>query len=96
MPESYQGAALVALHGSWNRSEKDGYKVVALFRGEGDQWIEKDFLTGFLKNDKVIGRPAEIAEDPDGAIYVSDDYGDSWELLSGNLARVDCIAFGGG
>ncbi|MEE3279234.1 MAG: PQQ-dependent sugar dehydrogenase [Pseudomonadota bacterium] len=67
------GAALVALHGSWNRSRKDGYKVVSL------QWdvngiVAQDFLTGFLLNDDVIGRPAEIAEDRQGNIYVSDDF----------------------
>ena len=36
---------------------------------------ERDFLTGFLRDDDdVIGRPVDVAEGPDGAIYVSDDY----------------------
>jgi len=69
-----RGAALVALHGSWNRTQKDGYKVVSLhWDGDGSIHAE-DFMTGFLRGSAVIGRPAELAEGADGAIYVSDDY----------------------
>ena len=67
------GAALVALHGSWNRSRKDGYKVVSL-QWDANGIIAQDFLTGFLLDDDVIGRPAEIAEDHQGNIYISDDF----------------------
>lgn len=74
-PPAYRTAALVALHGSWNRTTKDGYKVVSLhFRADGTV-DERDFLTGFLADDTAIGRPTEVAEGPDGSIYVSDDYG---------------------
>lgn len=70
----YEGAALVALHGSWNRRTLDGYKVVAL-RWRDDGTIEEsDFLSGFLGEDGIIGRPAFVTEGRDGAIYVSDDY----------------------
>jgi len=72
-PEALRGQALVALHGSWNRSEKDGYKVVSLSWGEGGV-VAEDFLTGFLKDGAVIGRPAELAEGADGRVYISDDY----------------------
>jgi glucose/arabinose dehydrogenase len=74
-PEGYRGAAIVALHGSWNRREKDGYKVVSLHFGADGRIEERDFLAGFLNNGQVIGRPAEVAEGPDGSVYVSDDYG---------------------
>ena len=76
LPEEYRGAALVALHGSWNRTRKDGYEVVSLhWRADGTIG-ERDFLTGFLdrSDDDVVGRPVDVAEGPDGAIYVSDDY----------------------
>ena len=74
LPAGYARTALVALHGSWNRSTPDGYKVVAL-RWRDDGTIEEsDFLTGFLNEDGIIGRPAFVTEGPDGAIYVSDDY----------------------
>jgi glucose/arabinose dehydrogenase len=73
-PAAYRGDALVALHGSWNRSTKDGYKVVALHWDADGSIRSSDFVSGFLVDENVIGRPAELAEDRDGAIYVSDDY----------------------
>ncbi|MEH6912135.1 MAG: PQQ-dependent sugar dehydrogenase [Oceanicoccus sp.] len=73
-PQEYHNVAIVALHGSWNRTDKDGYKVVTLHTGENNQIIEKDFLSGLLQGDNAIGRPADVAEGPDGAIYISDDY----------------------
>ena len=48
--------------------------------GAADGQIEeRDFLTGFLgaSDDDVIGRPVDVAEGPDGAVYVSDDYAGS-------------------
>lgn len=72
--EAYRHVALVALHGSWNRSKKDGYKVVSLHQQSGGAVEERDFVTGFLTNDNVIGRPADVIEAANGTIYVSDDY----------------------
>jgi len=74
VPEDYRHSAIVALHGSWNRTEKDGYKVVSLHWNKDGSIEEKDFVWGFLENDQVIGRPAEVEEGLDGAIYISDDY----------------------
>lgn len=73
-PDGYRDAALVALHGSWNRSQLSGYKVVSLHWNADGSIRESDFLTGFQVGDDVIGRPVDVAEGPDGAIYVSDDY----------------------
>jgi glucose/arabinose dehydrogenase len=73
LPLDYQGSALVALHGSWNRSSYDGYKVVSLhWNGEG--FDEKDFLSGFENKGDIIGRPVDIAEGNDGCVYISDDF----------------------
>lgn len=90
-PAGYRDAAIVALHGSWNRSTKDGYKVVSLHwgvdGGTGERQIEeRDFMWGFLEGDHVIGRPAEIAEDAQGNIYISDDYAHAVYRVSPRVA----------
>ncbi len=77
----YRHDALVALHGSWNRRDKDGYKVVRLRWSANGEITETDFMTGFLNNDDVIGRPVDIAESPSGEIFISDDF-------SGSIYRV--------
>lgn len=73
-PQRYNGAAFVALHGSWNRSTKSGYKVVALFFGDDGSVTQEDFAVGFEKDNDVVGRPVDIVVGPDHALYVSDDY----------------------
>ena len=74
-PRDYQRSALVALHGSWNRSEPDGYKVISLHWDTQGKITSRDFLNNFLQNDKhIIGRPVDIEEGLDGSIYISDDY----------------------
>ena len=74
LPVEWRGAALVALHGSWNRTKKSGYKVVSLHWGDDGAIAERDFLVGFEQNENVIGRPVDVVETRDGTIYVSDDY----------------------
>ena len=73
-PPAYRNAALVALHGSWNRSRKSGYKVMSVHWGPDGAISTRDFLWGFEEGEDVIGRPVSVAEGIDGAIYVSDDY----------------------
>ncbi|MFQ5417416.1 MAG: PQQ-dependent sugar dehydrogenase [Myxococcota bacterium] len=74
LPADFHDAALSALHGSWNRTEKDGYKVVSLHWNASGGIEERDFVSGFEIDDDVIGRPVDVVEGPDGAFYVSDDY----------------------
>ena len=74
-PSDYQGAMFVALHGSSPaaRKEKIGYKVVrVLFKGGAPTGVE-DFVTGWLKDGQVLGRPAGLITGADGALYISDD-----------------------
>jgi glucose/arabinose dehydrogenase len=73
-PSGFERAALVALHGSWNRTEPDGYKVVSLHWNENGVIDERPFLDGFRGEAGLIGRPVDVAEATDGSIYVSDDY----------------------
>jgi len=70
----WRGDLLVAYHGSWNRTEPTGYKVVRL-DVEGDKIIgEQDFVSGWLRPDgSKLGRPVDVIVDDSGAIYVSDD-----------------------
>jgi len=72
-PAEYQADALVALHGSWNRNEPAGYKVVRVHFENGKPVSASDFVTGWLENRAAWGRPVDVAVGPDGAVYVSDD-----------------------
>jgi glucose/arabinose dehydrogenase len=74
LPERYRAAAFVAQHGSWNRTRKSGYRVVALFWDASGAIREEDFAVGFERDEDVIGRPVDLTEGPDGALYLSDDY----------------------
>jgi glucose/arabinose dehydrogenase len=70
-----RGDALVSLHGSWNRSQRVGYKVIrARFAGGRPTGAVEDFITGWvLPDDRVWGRPVGLAELPDGSVLVADD-----------------------
>ena len=78
LPADYQRSAFVALHGSWNRSTPEGYKVVSLHWNEDGAITERDLLTGFLTaKGRILGRPAELAQGEDGSLYISDDHADT-------------------
>lgn len=76
-PDSYKGDAIVALHGSWNRAQPTGYKLVRVKFGSGSQADTPlevaDFATGWLDKQGAWGRPVDVVVGPDGALYVSDD-----------------------
>jgi glucose/arabinose dehydrogenase len=76
-PPEYRGSAFVALHGSWNRTERTGYKVIRILMRDGAPTGEyEDFLTGFVIDEaRVWGRPVGIAEGKDGALYITEDSG---------------------
>lgn len=81
-PARYRGALFVAYHGSWNRSVKTGYKVVAVFFKNGRPEHVEDFVTGWLHEDQsVSGRPAGVTVSGDGSLYISDE-------KSGTIYRV--------
>jgi cytochrome c553 len=86
-PERYRGAAFVAQHGSWNRSKKSGYQVVALRFGSDGTITEEPFATGFMRDERAYGRPVDPVVGPDGALYVSDDFtGSVYRIAYGNPA----------
>jgi glucose/arabinose dehydrogenase len=79
-PAEYRGDAIVALKGSWNRTDPTGYKLVRVKfeNGKPAGWYD-NFMTGFWVegDDKAVvwGRPADVAQGPNGALYVVDDTG---------------------
>jgi glucose/arabinose dehydrogenase len=72
-PAAYRNAPFLALHGSTATPPKVGYKVVRILVKDGRPVGFEDFVSGWLKNDVVSGRPAGLAVGADGALYVSDD-----------------------
>lgn len=73
-PERYRKQLFVAQHGSWNRSEPDGYRVVLVTFKEREAIGEEVFIDGWLdKEGNVLGRPVDILTLPDGSLLISDD-----------------------
>lgn len=85
-PQEYWHNALVAFHGSWNRTEPTGYKIVRIPLDASGMPLkgatrltsrpvspEDDFITGWLTDKGALGRPVDILIQPGGTIFVSDD-----------------------
>lgn len=74
-PIEYQGDLFIAFHGSWNRSQPVGYKLVRVpLDGDAVGEVE-DFAVGWLENGNSWGRPVDVLTAPDGSLLVSDDAG---------------------
>ncbi|RMF49270.1 MAG: sorbosone dehydrogenase family protein [Anaerolineae bacterium] len=74
-PEAYRGDLFVAFHGSWNRQEPTGYKIVRIpFDENGPAGGAQDFVTGWLTaTGEKRGRPVDVVVAPDGSLFISDD-----------------------
>jgi glucose/arabinose dehydrogenase len=74
-PPDYKGSAFVTLHGSWNRGQRTGYKVVRLLFNNGRPTGEyEDFMTGFVLSEKQVwGRPVGVTVAKDGSLLVTED-----------------------
>ena len=71
-PERYKNALFIAEHGSWNRTEKVGYRVSVKFETiEGPQYAP--FITGWLVGQANWGRPNDVIVTPKGNLLISDD-----------------------
>jgi glucose/arabinose dehydrogenase len=72
-PEKYRNQVLIAEHGSWNRSQKSGYRVT-LVRLDGQKALSYEpFITGFNRGNEVFGRPVDLLVLEDGSMLISDD-----------------------
>jgi glucose/arabinose dehydrogenase len=79
LPTSYRNQAIIAKHGSWNRSKKVGYEVVvAKIDASGKVTGQEKLATGWLDDasQDVWGRPVDVQELADGSLLISDDLAD--------------------
>jgi len=73
-PQDYWYNLFVTYHGSWNRSEPTGYKVVRIkLDDKGNYLGTEDFITGWLTKSGALGRPVDILVQPGGIMYITDD-----------------------
>ena len=84
LPAVYRGGAFVGEHGSWDRDELNGYRVVFVpFQGGKPSGMAQDVLTGFVEGDHAHGRPVGLAMDSHGALLVADDVGGTvWRVTA--------------
>jgi glucose/arabinose dehydrogenase len=82
-PPMFRGGAFVGEHGSWNRTQLNGYRVVFVrFAGGKPVGRPFNFVTGFIGPDgKARGRPVGVSVDRTGALIVADDVGNTvWRV----------------
>lgn len=80
-PPEYRGQLFIAEHGSWNRSEKIGYRIMLVRMGDNGPSGYEVFADGWLNGDEVAGRPVDLLFLDDGSMLVSDD-------KSGSIYRI--------
>jgi glucose/arabinose dehydrogenase len=86
-PAQFKGGAFIGEHGSWNRPERNGYRVVFVRFEDGKPVGQPmDFVTDFLKGDGARGRPVGVAVDKSGALIVADDVGNTVWRVTANAA----------
>jgi glucose/arabinose dehydrogenase len=76
VPELFRNGIAIALHGSWNRSRKTGYKVIFFPWQDGRPGQQRDLVTGWLddQSQNQWGRPVDVKPANDGSVLISDDY----------------------
>jgi glucose/arabinose dehydrogenase len=84
-PNEYRGDAFVALHGSWNRNLRTGYKIIRIrFKNGKPVGGYDDFLTGWMldpASKDVWGRPVGLLFLSDGSLLITDDGGNKiWRV----------------
>ena len=73
-PKAYKNVAIIARHGSWNRTKKFGGDIVIVkLNKDGTMKSMEPFITGFLEDNSYLGRPVDVLLLKDGSLLVSDD-----------------------
>jgi glucose/arabinose dehydrogenase len=73
-PPEYQNRVFLAQRGSWNRTQKIGFRVMMVTLRPGDVPKYEPFAEGWLQGDQVWGRPVYTQQMKDGSLLISDDY----------------------
>jgi len=77
---------VIGQHGSWNRSNLSGYKVIFVpFSAGKPSGPPRDILSGFLAPDEKVsyGRPVGVTLGPNNSLLVADDVGNVvWRVVS--------------
>ncbi|NMN03071.1 MULTISPECIES: sorbosone dehydrogenase family protein [unclassified Novosphingobium] len=83
-PAPWRGGAFVGEHGSWDRTQLNGYQVAFIRFADGKPVGRPEpFVTGFLTPDQksTHGRPVGLGFDAKGALLVADDVGNAvWRI----------------
>ena len=80
-PPEYRNQIFIAEHGSWNRTQKIGYRIMRV-RVKDNQAVSYEvFAEGWLQDGHIWGRPVDLQEMDDGSLLVSDDH-------SGTIFRI--------
>ena len=74
-PDDYHGDILIAEHGSWNRTPEAGHVGYRITRVNPETGEYSVFIDGWLDDQVAWGRPADILEQKDGSMLISDDTG---------------------
>jgi len=76
-PADYKGDAIIAQHGSWNRTSPVGYQLMRVTFDDNHQVTGHEvFIDGWLQNGEAWGRPTDVLQLADGSLLISDDYND--------------------
>ncbi|RZJ11499.1 MAG: hypothetical protein EOP39_06035, partial [Rubrivivax sp.] len=94
LPAPFAEGAFIGQHGSWNRKQPVGYKVVFVpFSGGKPNGAPVDFVSGFQADGKTMGRPVGVTVDPKGAVIVADDLSNTvWRAVPTTLTPAAAAA----
>ena len=86
-PKKYKNAIFSAQHGSWNRTDPVGARIMVTFVDDEGNADMKPFAEGWLDGEtgEYLGRPVDVAQLRDGSLLVSDD-------LAGAIYRISYSA----
>lgn len=82
-PKKYKNAIFSAQHGSWNRTEPVGARVMVTFIDDEGNATMEPFAEGWIdENGEYDGRPVDVAQMKDGSLLVSDDFANAIYRIS--------------